>query len=87
MKKLTKDQKARLAMYEVVAKALTDAGVEVLGKSKKGLVLDGGLVEVAVVLKKEAVTEYDALVGVEAHEALVKAEKAKKEAEKEAEDA
>ena len=83
MKKLTKDQKARLAMYEVVAQALESAGVEVLGKSKKGLVTENGMVEISVVLKKEPVTEYEKLVGVEEYNTKLKAEKAQKEKEKE----
>ena len=83
MKKLTKDQKQRLAMYEVVANALEGAGVKVLGKSKKGLVVENGMVEVAVVLKKVAVEDYEPLVGVEEYNAKLKAEKLAKEKEKE----
>ena len=87
MKKLTKDQKARMELYATVATALSDAGIEVLGKSKKGLVLDGGSVEVAVVLKKVPVTEYDALVTVAEYEAAHKEYVATKAAEKAAEEA
>ena len=83
MKKLTKDQKQRMEMYTVVADALKAQGVEILGKSKKGLVLEGGMVEIAVVIKKEAVTEYDELVTVAEYNAKLKAEKEAKEKEKE----
>lgn len=88
MKKLTKDQKRRMELYTMVAEALEAQGVKVLGKSKKGLVLEHGEVEVAVVVKKEPVTEYEALQTVEEYEAEYKAfvaEKAKEKAEAETE--
>lgn len=88
IKKLTKDQKVRMELYATVAEALKGAGIEVLGKSKKGLVIKDGLVEVAVVVKKVAVTEYADLVTVDEYEAERKvylAEKAKADAEAEEE--
>ena len=88
IKKLTKDQKIRMNLYSQVATALEASGIEILGKSKKGLVINDGLVEIAVVVKKVPVTEYGELVTVAEHNESLKAyqaEKAKAKAEEEEE--
>ncbi len=85
VKKLTKEQKKRMGVYDTVVEALEVAGLEVLGKSKKGLVLEGGTVEIAVVLKKTAVTEFEDYETLEQYEARFKAYKAQKEEEEEEE--